>query len=173
MSGSPKRLARGRHGLPRGEVLENQRERILAGVAEAVAEKGFRAISVEDIVQRSGVSRRTFYTLFADKQDAFFASFDAVNDRVSGLMTGAFTSADAWPEQVRRGLAASVEFVARELAFARMAFVEMAAAGPDGKRRHDASLDGFEAFLGPGWRWRSIRCRPTCRGWSGAASASS
>jgi AcrR family transcriptional regulator len=150
MSPPPERLPRGRHGLPRAFIVENQRERILAGVAEAIAEKGFRAVSVEDVVRRSGVSRRTFYSLFTDKEEAFFASFDAVNAHVQASMAKAFLSADEWPEQVRRGLGALLEFVGREPAFAKMGFVEMAAAGPEGQRRHDASLMGFELFLQPG-----------------------
>jgi AcrR family transcriptional regulator len=150
MPTSPQRLPRGRHGLSASYVADNQRARILVGVAEVVADKGYMAMSVEDIVRRSGVSRRTFYDQFRDKRSAFFASFDALNEQLLASTTAAFASTDDWPEQVRRGLAALLDLLAVEPAFARMAFVEMAMAGPDGLRRLEASIAGFQTLLEPG-----------------------
>jgi AcrR family transcriptional regulator len=150
MHSSPQRLPRGRHQLSASYVADNQRARILVGVAEVVAEKGYVAMSVEDIVRRSGVSRRTFYDQFRDKRAAFFASFDAVNEQVLSSTTAAFRSTDDWPEQVRRGLATLLSLIADEPAFARMAFLEMAMAGPDGVRRLETSIAGFQALLEPG-----------------------
>jgi AcrR family transcriptional regulator len=147
---SPQRLPRGRHGLSPSYVADNQRARILVGVAEVVADKGYTAMSVEDIVRRSGVSRRTFYDQFRDKRSAFFASFDAINEQVLSATTAAFASTDDWPEQVRRGLATLLALLATEPAFARMAFLEMAMAGPDGLRRLEASIAGFQTLLVPG-----------------------
>jgi AcrR family transcriptional regulator len=131
-------------------VADNQRARILVGVAEVVADKGYAAMSVEDIVRRSGVSRRTFYDQFRDKRSAFFASFDAINEQVLTATTAAFSSTDDWPEQVRRGLAALLGTLADKPAFARMAFLEMAMTGPDGLRRLEASIAGFQSLLVPG-----------------------
>jgi AcrR family transcriptional regulator len=131
-------------------VAGNQRARILVGVAEVVADKGYTAMSVEDIVRRSGVSRRTFYDQFRDKRSAFFASFDAINEQVLAATTAAFASTDEWPEQVRRGLATLLRMLADEPAFARMAFLEMAMAGPDGLRRLEGSIAGFQTLLVPG-----------------------
>jgi AcrR family transcriptional regulator len=131
-------------------VADNQRARILVGVAEVVAEKGYVAMSVEDIVRKSGVSRRTFYDQFRDKRAAFFASFDAINEQALSATTAAFLSADDWPEQVRRGLATLLGLLAAEPAFARMAFLEMAMAGPDGVRRLEANNARFQALLAPG-----------------------
>jgi len=147
---SPQRLPRGRHGLSASYVAGNQRARILVGVAEVVADKGYTAMSVEDIVRRSGVSRRTFYDQFRDKRSAFFASFDAVNEQMLTATTTAFASTDDWPEQVRRGLATLLGMLANEPAFARMAFLEMAMAGPDGLRRLETSIAGFQTLLVPG-----------------------
>jgi AcrR family transcriptional regulator len=144
------RLPRGRHGLSPSYVASHQRERILSGVAEVAGSKGYLAMSVEDIVRASGVSRRTFYGLFGDKRQAFFAAFDSVNAHVLELTTKAFTSTDDWPEQVRRGIAALLGFLGAEPAFARMAFLELAMTGPDGLRRLESSIDGFQALLEPG-----------------------
>jgi AcrR family transcriptional regulator len=150
MPTSPQRLPRGRHRLSASYVADNQRARILVGVAEVVADKGYAAMSVEDIVRRSGVSRRTFYDQFRDKRSAFFASFDVLNERVLTSTTAAFASTDDWPEQVRRGLKTLLTLLADEPAFARMAFLEMAMAGPDGVRRLEGSIAGFQTLLVPG-----------------------
>lgn len=131
-------------------MADNQRARILVGVAEVVADKGYTAMSVEDIVRRSGVSRRTFYDQFRDKRSAFFASFDANNEQVLAATTAAFASTDDWPEQVRRALATLLGLLATKPAFARMAFLEMAMAGPDGLRRLETSIAGFQMLLVPG-----------------------
>ena len=62
------RLPRGRHGLSRAFVINNQRERIFASLAAVCAAKGYAEVTVQDITQHAGVSRRTFYDLFADKE---------------------------------------------------------------------------------------------------------
>ena len=70
-------LPRGPHRLAREEVLASQRGRMLAAIAEAVAEKGYAATTVADVVGRAGVSRKTFYEHFADKEECFLAAWDA------------------------------------------------------------------------------------------------
>src|SRR3984957_6944617 len=100
----PRQLPAGRHGLSRSFVVRDQRERILAAVADVVAEKGYSAMTVEDVVGRAGVSRRTFYDQFADKREAFFAAYDAVSAQCMAVAGAAFVSSTSWPEQVRLGL---------------------------------------------------------------------
>ena len=68
----------GRHGLPRAFVVENQRERILPAVADVTSVAGYREMTVEDVIVTAGISRRTFYEHFTNKDDAFLAAFDAV-----------------------------------------------------------------------------------------------
>src|SRR5688572_25236353 len=74
----PHQLPPGRHGLPRAFVVQNQRERILAAVGDVVSVAGYRDMSVEDVIVTAGISRRTFYEHFKNKQDAFLAAYDAV-----------------------------------------------------------------------------------------------
>src|SRR5207249_11332900 len=56
----PRVLPRGPHGLAREVVQASQRARMLDAMAEAVAEKGYGAVSVADVIARAGVSRKTF-----------------------------------------------------------------------------------------------------------------
>ncbi|HEX4838009.1 MAG TPA: TetR/AcrR family transcriptional regulator [Solirubrobacteraceae bacterium] len=150
MSRLPSQLPGGRHGLPRSFVVRNQRERILAAVADTVAERGYAAMTVEDVVRLSGVSRRTFYDQFADKRAAFFAAYDAATEQTMVATAEAFLSSTYWPEQVRLGLQAFLGFLANDFAITRMGFMEIPLAGPEGEARHLAGRTGFEVFLAPG-----------------------
>ena len=84
---APDRLPRHRHPLSREDVARSQRGRILRGVAESVAAKGYSATSVADVIARAGVSRSTFYELYDGKESAFldaYSGFDLVHrDRKS------------------------------------------------------------------------------------------
>ena len=78
----PRALPRGRNALPRDVVLVSQSERLLEAVVGAVAEKGYAATRVADIVARAGVSRATFYQQFRDKEDCFLAAYMAGSRRL-------------------------------------------------------------------------------------------
>jgi AcrR family transcriptional regulator len=146
----PGQLPGGRHGLTRSFVASNQRERMLAAVADTVAESGYAGLTVAEIVTRAAVSRRTFYDQFADKREAFFAAYDASTEQAMIAAGTAFASSERWPEQVRRGLRAFLAYLAGEPSFTRMGIVEIPLAGPEGQARHLAGRQGFELFLAPG-----------------------
>ncbi|MFD0854025.1 TetR/AcrR family transcriptional regulator, partial [Actinomadura adrarensis] len=74
------KLRGGRHGLPRDVVRDNQRRRIVAGVVHAVGELGYERTTVESVIARAQVSRRTFYEHFRNKEEAFLAAYDHVMD---------------------------------------------------------------------------------------------
>lgn len=131
-------------------MASNQRERMLAAVADAVAEKGYAALAVEDVVRLAGVSRRTFYDQFADKQEAFFAAYDASVEQTMVAIARPYASSSYWPEQIRLGVQGLLRFLTKDPAFARMGLVELPLAGPRGQARHVAARSGFEIFLAPG-----------------------
>ena len=70
-------LPRGRHAAPRPVVREAQRARMLAAMVQVVAEKGYGRVAVADVIERAGVSRKTFYEQFSNKDDCFVAAYDA------------------------------------------------------------------------------------------------
>lgn len=148
-----RRLPSGRHGLPRAFVVRNQRERVLEAAARAVAEKGYATTRVVDITDRAGVSRKTFYELFTDKEDCFLAAFDTVANLMFVQVSQAFEEGEAdrpWRERVRAGFAAFLELLAVEPAFARMCLVEVKYAGPHALRRLEASKQTFLAYMAAG-----------------------
>ncbi len=155
-------LPRGRSGLPADEVREAQRERLLRAVIAAVDTTGFRDVTVADIVRGARVSRAAFYAHFADKEDCFLAA-----TRQGGLlMADRVVSAtrkmpdDASADDVlRASIAAYVEFLAEEPAFARAFYVDMPLAGPRAVRLIEAAQHGF-ARLNRAWHQRARHDHP-------------
>ena len=72
------RLPHGPHQLDRGEVLLHQRRRIQGAMVRAVATDGYHATSVKRVIELAGVSRRSFYEQFANKEDCFLATFEQI-----------------------------------------------------------------------------------------------
>ena len=127
------RLPSGRHQLTREAVQRSQRGRLLFAIAGAVAEKGYSAVTVADIVDRASVSRSTFYEQFADKESCFLAAFEFAVEFVLGQMRAASEALGAeldWRAQVRSDLTTYLGVLAAEPAFARALHVEVLAAGP-------------------------------------------
>jgi AcrR family transcriptional regulator len=149
---NPQRLPSGRHGLPRAYVVRSQRERLLEAMVRAAAAKGYEATTVADVIEMAGVSRATFYEMFEDKASCFLEAYDAVIDVLVAHVTSAFESAaeEPWPEQIAAGLGGLVELLAAEADIARMAMVEVTAAGDDARERYRAALARFTPFLEEG-----------------------
>ena len=144
------RLPPGRHGLPRDFVVHNQRERLIAGLAEAVAEKGYGGTTIADITRHAAVSRRTFYEHFDGKDECFVAAFDTVTEQLRELVEAAYKTEDEWAEGIRAGIAAMLAFLASEPNLARLGMVEALVAGPVVVERYDAAVQTFIPYLNAG-----------------------
>jgi AcrR family transcriptional regulator len=146
---APHQLPAGRHGLPRAFVVSNQRERILDAVLQAASQGGYAAMRIEDVIAIAGVSRRTFYDHFANKEDAFLASYDLVLEQLLSGVSTAFASGETWTSRVRRGLAAFLNLLAAEPALAQVCVVEALAAGPRALERRTRAMRAFQELLMP------------------------
>ena len=143
------RLPPGRHGLPRDFVAENQRERLLNGVVEAVAEHGFNETTIGKITDAAKISRRTFYEYFASKEDCFLAAYEMIDGHVRGAMLAAATPSEPWPEQVRARLAALLDVLSRDLAVARFFLIEPLAAGGEIAARYRDAMQLLAETIRP------------------------
>ena len=135
----------GRHGLTREAVAESQRGRLLFAMAEAVAEEGYAATSVSDVVERAAVSRRTFYELFPDKEACFLAAYDTGVEVILGQIrrdVGALPAV-GWRERARTAVETYMRVLAGEPAFAWATHVEILAAGRRALERRAAILGVF------------------------------
>ena len=144
------RLPPGRHGLPREFVVHNQRERLVAGLAEAIAENGYSGTTIAHITKHAAVSRRTFYEHFSSKDECFVAAYDTVMNELQDRVTKGFEEAEDWPHAVRAGIAAMLEFLAAEPHLARLCMVEALVAGPVVVERYDAAIQSFVPYFQSG-----------------------
>ncbi len=129
----PSRSARGAqayNGTVREQLAELQRARILSGMFDVVCERGAGGVSVAHVVQRSGVSRRTFYEQFSDREDCLLASFEQALALAGQSVVAAYESERGWRERIRAGLVALLAFCDQEPRLARMLVVESQASGP-------------------------------------------
>jgi AcrR family transcriptional regulator len=143
------RLPPGRHGLPREFVAENQRERLLNGVVEAVAEHGYNATTIGAITAAAQISRRTFYEHFRDKEGCFLAAYEMIDDHVRASMLAAGDPAAPWPEQVEARLAALLDALSRDLAVARFYLTEPLAAGGEVSARYRDAMQLLAETIRP------------------------
>jgi AcrR family transcriptional regulator len=139
----PRPLPRGPHGLERDVVLASQRGRMLAAMADAVAAKGYAATTVADVVAGAGVSRKTFYEHFRDKEECFLAAFDAGVDLLLAAIVAAQPPDDSWIALMRARVRAYLDTLASNPAFARTFLIEVFAAGP---RALDRRADVLRRF---------------------------
>lgn len=145
----PHQLPAGRHGLTRSYVLSNQRDRIVGSVIEVVSETGYAGLTVRGVVERAGVSRRTFYEHFSNKQDVFLAVYDVVVERLAGDVRLAYASGRTYPQQVAFGLETFLGRLAHYPALAHVCIVEVLAAGPDALARRARALQTFCDLIRP------------------------
>lgn len=137
------RPAPGRYQLSREFIAHHQQARIVVALAEEVAVKGYRAVTVADIVRRAGIARNTFYDNFASKEACFLAAQDHAVGEALRRVVEAATEVDSWPARVDAGLAAFLGYVASDPALARTCIVEALSAGPAAVARYEESLQAF------------------------------
>jgi AcrR family transcriptional regulator len=144
------RLPRGPHGLPREDIAQNQRQRLIAAMVRVCGEKGYEATAVADVLETSGVGRESFYELFEDKRDCFLAAHTLLVDDLVDQVRAAYEAPDPWPERVRSGLARLLAWLGADSDIARVTVVEMAAAGPIYSERFQEHFHRFTAMLDEG-----------------------
>jgi AcrR family transcriptional regulator len=99
-------------------------------MAAVVADRGVGDATVARVVARSGVSRRTFYELFVDREECFLATFDQAIERIAAVVVPAYLQPSKWRERVRAGLTALLQLLDSELGLGRLVIVETLGAGP-------------------------------------------
>ncbi len=129
-------------GRSRAATERNQRERLFAALTAVVAEKGYEATRVADVVELSGVSRSSFYGHFEDKQACFLAAIDTLTGPTLEQLTED-EAVIADEEEARKAFGALLGLIAEQPAAAKMCLVEIWGAGPEAAALHDGIFDGF------------------------------
>ncbi|WP_344955929.1 TetR/AcrR family transcriptional regulator [Actinomadura miaoliensis] len=150
-----RRLPRGRHALPRAEVQRIQRSRLCRAMADVMAEKGYVATSVADVLKRAVVSRQSFYELFESKLDCFMAAFEAAGELLLQRIAEAVDDGAGWARDggppaeaagdrlglFERAITAYLRALSEEMSYARLFLVEVHAAGPEALQRRAGLQD--------------------------------
>lgn len=146
------RLPRGRHGLSPEFVARNQRERLIAGLTQALYEVGYQKTTVSLIGQRAAVSKSDFYKHFESKDDCFIAAYDAAVGRMRGCVVEACDAAadKPWPLRVSAALAALLALLTSEPAVASIVLVEGLRAGRGVYDRYQGAIESFVGYLRDG-----------------------
>jgi AcrR family transcriptional regulator len=142
------RLPPGSHGIPADVVARNQRERLIAAMAEVCAESGYAQATVAEVAKRAGVSSLTFYKQFVGKQECMLAAHRQLSGRLLEEVDRVTKEEESGTRAVVR---TALVLFAADAPSARLLTIEVLAAGPEGVRRHDAMVEAFVERLETDW----------------------
>jgi AcrR family transcriptional regulator/DNA-binding MarR family transcriptional regulator len=125
---------------------------MLAAMCEACGELGLAGVSVTDVVVRAGVSRRTFYEMFSDREQCLLAAVEEGLQRVGARVVPAYHGQSEWRKAIRAGLHALLEFIADDPVYARLLIVDTPAAGEDVLARRAEAVDALVGAVHGGHR---------------------
>ena len=160
--GSPEPLPRHRHGLSRDDIREAQRVRITAAAIELFAADGYAATSALTIAKRAGVSSKTFYQLYASKEDLFLDAYQAVGVvvRESGLNLPNGEPLRIEPDEIADYAARILAVIAAAPAAARVFFLEAVGAGRRVRIRRNEAIREFVGAIAPAMCDLRVRTDP-------------
>ena len=130
-------------GLPAAAEPAEFRQRLLDGMAVAIAERGFRESTIADVVRHARTSRRTFYEHFASKQDCFIALLLEANAKMVRQIAAAVDPRAPWGTQVRQAIEAWIASAQSEPAITLSWIREVPALGDDARQVQREMLEAF------------------------------
>lgn len=142
-------LRGGKHGLTPEQVASSQRERVQAAMRDLVAEHGYRDVAVAAVLRHAGVSRKTFYELYAGKEECFVAVYEDEMARLLTAVMRAFEGSEPWVDRLRTALGVLLGGFADDPSAARICFVEVLSAGPLALERRAHALAVLDPLFSP------------------------
>ena len=143
----PEKLPGGLHGLSRAEVVASQRSRLLQAMVEVVGERGYADTNVREVIERAGVSRKTFYELFPTRDDCLLAVYDEAAQCLRGVVQHAYENGVTPQEQIDAALSVMLEWADTEPDVARVCMLEVPTSGLAGQRRLTATLSWLSSVM--------------------------
>ncbi len=142
-----RRLPPGPHGLPPELIERNQRERLIAAMAEVCGEGGYGVATVAEVARRAGVSTASFYRQFKDRRECMLVSFEELFERLLGEIERACGSEGGPGAKVRAGVGTAAALLAADPPTARLLSLEVAAVGPEGVRLQHEAIERLAGLL--------------------------
>jgi len=133
--------------LPKLPLSSSHRDRLIAGLADSIRERGYRDTKITDIVAHARTSRRSFYEQFDDRDACYLALFDTTSDLLVTAVEASVDPTAPWQEQVDRALGTYVEAIAAEPELTVSFIRELPALGERGAARQRATIEVFARLL--------------------------
>lgn len=128
----------------------DERQRIVAAMVELVAEQGYKATTVKQLLQRAGVKRADFRRLFSGKRACFLEAYEEMSERFASRVFTAFEAEEEWRDGLRVAAYAAARWVGEHPREVRYATIETMAAGAFAVERREATLRRFVELLDAG-----------------------
>jgi AcrR family transcriptional regulator len=122
-------------------VSEFQRARLLNATLELASIGGYEAVTVTAVVSRAGVSRKTFYDLFKDRDDCLSALLSETLSKIATAVRPAWESEGTWSERLRAALIAALAFLDSDRAAGALVIAYLTGRGPRGLQLRTAVLE--------------------------------
>lgn len=122
------------------------RHRLLQGMAQAAAARGYADTTIADIVREAGVSRRTFYEHFSTRADCLIALYEAASLSALSVLRAAIDPGRDWEDQLEQAMHAYLDCLARNPVLTRTLFIEILGLGEPGlaaRRRVNEEIAAF------------------------------
>jgi AcrR family transcriptional regulator len=145
--GRYRRLPTGAHGLDPEDVRRDQRERLQTALIELIAERGYQAVRILDLTKLARVSRPTFYSLYADKEELFLAAYDEIAKRTASTIMSAYGTQGSPGERLRAAMRAFAELAAAEPEAISLMVLGAFGAGPKALERRNGTLEALEQSI--------------------------
>jgi AcrR family transcriptional regulator len=136
-------IAVGRRPLEREVYLDHQRDRVLDAATEVFAKRGYRATTVDHIVDAARIGVGTFYGLFGGKEECFLAAYERVLADFQEAILAEVPAEAPFPEQACSALHTLLVQIAANPLRARLALVEVQTAGPQALARYQQTIDAL------------------------------
>jgi len=142
-----RRLPTGTHGLDADEVQRDQRTRLQSAMIELTAERGYRAVRIVDLTKLARVSRPTFYSLYASKEELFLGTYDQIAVRAAEAVIEAFEPSGTDSERVRSAIRALAELAAAQPDEMSLLVLGALGAGSKALERRNRMLEALEGRI--------------------------
>ena len=129
------------------KVAQNQRERLFGAMVASVSERGYSATTLSNLVEISGVSRRSLYSLFADKEACFQAAIEAILAGGMSQVLGTQSAGGSWEQRALARFEACAKLIVDQPAAAKMCLLESYAAGPAARVPIDEAIVVWERAM--------------------------
>jgi AcrR family transcriptional regulator len=142
-----RRLPTGAHGLDPEEVQRDQRERLRSALVELIAQRGYQAVRILDLTKLARVSRPTFYSLYADKEELFLSAYDEIAAHTARTVIDAYRGEGAPGERLRAAMRAFAELAAAEPEAVSLMVLGAFGAGAKALERRNGTLATLEQSI--------------------------